>query len=101
MWNCFSLKYENYTKIDKPLAKKPAQKQISEQPRAGGAPSSGGEWDKHLLTYPEILRFGVRLVAKWQWPGQGIERAGECREVVGIIGEDGITAAEGYLPQPA
>ncbi|KAG8314279.1 hypothetical protein J6590_096468 [Homalodisca vitripennis] len=26
----------------------------------------------------------MRLAAKWQWPGQGIERAGECRAVVGI-----------------
>ncbi|KAG8288779.1 hypothetical protein J6590_010889 [Homalodisca vitripennis] len=33
--------------------------------------------------------------------GQGIEQAGECRAVVGILGEGGITAAEGYLPHPA
>ncbi|KAG8293553.1 hypothetical protein J6590_016513 [Homalodisca vitripennis] len=41
------------------------------------------------------LRFGVRLAAKWQWPGQRIEQAGECRAVVGILGEGGITAVEG------
>ncbi|KAG8316474.1 hypothetical protein J6590_049598 [Homalodisca vitripennis] len=80
-------------------------------------PSSGEECDKHLLasvisavwivsrsrrfTYPGSLRFGVRLAVKRQWSGQGIERAGDCRAVVGILGEGGITAAESYLPQPA
>ncbi|KAG8262070.1 hypothetical protein J6590_061122 [Homalodisca vitripennis] len=54
-----------------------------------------------LYTYPGNLRFGVRLVAKWQWTGQGIEQAGECRAVVGILEEGGTTAAEGYLPHPA
>ncbi|KAG8284016.1 hypothetical protein J6590_003708 [Homalodisca vitripennis] len=43
----------------------------------------------------------LMLAAKWQWPGQGIEQAGECRIVVGIMGEGDITAAEGYLPHPA
>ncbi|KAG8283922.1 hypothetical protein J6590_003613 [Homalodisca vitripennis] len=33
--------------------------------------------------------------------GQGIERAGECRAVVVVLGEGGITATEGYLPHPA
>ncbi|KAG8262634.1 hypothetical protein J6590_050128 [Homalodisca vitripennis] len=47
------------------------------------------------------LRFSVRLAAQWQWPGQGIEQAGECRAVVGILREGCITAAEGYLPHPA
>ncbi|KAG8303685.1 hypothetical protein J6590_002693 [Homalodisca vitripennis] len=82
------------TSPDKPLAKKPAQKQISEKPRAGvvipeWSPSSGGEWDKHLLRYPGSLHSGVRLAAKWQSPGQGKEQAGECRAVVGILGEGG------------
>ncbi|KAG8311455.1 hypothetical protein J6590_043370 [Homalodisca vitripennis] len=97
--------------IDNPLANKPAQKQVSEQRRAGGAPTSGGEWDKQILvsvlscldrdslapiclhcsylpilqTYPGNWRFGARLAAKRQWPGQGIEQAGECRAVVGIL----------------
>ncbi|KAG8284571.1 hypothetical protein J6590_100136 [Homalodisca vitripennis] len=111
--------------IDKPLAKKPAQK----------APSSRGEWEKHPLpsilsavwivsgsryfvptpatylfhkyivflcvglykrkilieqTYVAIdvsrsFRFDVGLAA--QWLGQGIEQAGECRAVVGILEE--------------
>ncbi|KAG8257221.1 Synaptotagmin-9 [Homalodisca vitripennis] len=80
----------------------------------GGVPSSGGKGDKHLLVsillgalvvsrsrhfvytastvysltilYFRALHFGVRLTAKWQWPGQGIEQAGECRAVVGILG---------------
>ncbi|KAG8299370.1 hypothetical protein J6590_102796, partial [Homalodisca vitripennis] len=43
----------------------------------------------------------VKVAAKWQWPVQGIERTGECRAVVGIQGEGGITAADGYLPHPA
>ncbi|KAG8256533.1 hypothetical protein J6590_066343 [Homalodisca vitripennis] len=42
-------------------------------------------------------RFNVMLPTKWQWPGQGIERAGECRAVVGILGVGGITATEGHL----
>ncbi|KAG8292144.1 hypothetical protein J6590_046970 [Homalodisca vitripennis] len=33
--------------IDKPFAKKPAQKQISEQRRAARPPSNGSEFDKH------------------------------------------------------
>ncbi|KAG8280592.1 hypothetical protein J6590_078373 [Homalodisca vitripennis] len=37
----------------------------------------------------------MRLSAQWQWSGQGIEQAGECRVVVGILGEDAITVAEG------
>ncbi|KAG8258051.1 hypothetical protein J6590_036790 [Homalodisca vitripennis] len=65
--------------IDKPLAKKPAQKQISEQPRAE-------ETSLHRFYRPLAV---VR---------SGIEQAGECRAVVGILGEGGITAAEGYLP---
>ncbi|KAG8275147.1 hypothetical protein J6590_093018 [Homalodisca vitripennis] len=89
--------------IDKPFAKKPAQKQISEQRRAARPPSNGGECDKHLLpsilsarkifieqTYVAIdvsrsFRFDVGLAA--QWLGHGIEQAGECRAVVGILEE--------------
>ncbi|KAG8308560.1 hypothetical protein J6590_106855 [Homalodisca vitripennis] len=62
--------------IDKPFAKKPAQKQISEQRRAARPPFNGGECDKHLL--PSILS---------AWLGHGIEQAGECRAVVGILEE--------------
>ncbi|KAG8333325.1 hypothetical protein J6590_000457 [Homalodisca vitripennis] len=110
--------------IDNPLAKKPAQKQISEQPRAGGAPMVGSgttissslfcqlcgscldraiffTLQLHIYsirTYPGSL--SVRLAARWQWPGQEIEQAAECRAVVGILGESGITAAEGYNSIP-
>ncbi|KAG8312819.1 hypothetical protein J6590_016003 [Homalodisca vitripennis] len=43
-----------------------------------------------------------REIAFWcEWPGQGIEQAGECRAVVGILEEGGITEAEWYLPHPA
>ncbi|KAG8302831.1 hypothetical protein J6590_025109 [Homalodisca vitripennis] len=42
-------KIRSFPVADTPLAKKPAQKQIYEQPRTGGAPSSGGLWDKHLI----------------------------------------------------
>ncbi|KAG8295289.1 hypothetical protein J6590_083122 [Homalodisca vitripennis] len=41
----------------------------------------------------------MRLAAQWQWSGQGIQQAGECRVVVGILGEGGITVAQ-YLPHP-
>ncbi|KAG8307354.1 hypothetical protein J6590_025004 [Homalodisca vitripennis] len=52
-------------------------------------------------TYPRSLSFSVKLAVKWQWLGQGIEQAGDCRAVVGILREDGITPVEGYLPHPA
>ncbi|KAG8317300.1 hypothetical protein J6590_029868 [Homalodisca vitripennis] len=70
--------------IDKLLAKKPAQKQyLSSHTQEGPVPK----------TYPGSSHFGVRLAAKWQWPGHGIEQAGERRAVVGILGEGGITTA--------
>ncbi|KAG8246927.1 hypothetical protein J6590_073280 [Homalodisca vitripennis] len=52
-----------------------------------------------LLTYSiRSLRFGVRLAAKLQWPGQVIEQTGEYRAVVGILGEDSIQRRRGiYL----
>ncbi|KAG8286827.1 hypothetical protein J6590_051818 [Homalodisca vitripennis] len=83
--------------VDKPLAKKPAQKQISEQPHAGGTSLQWwGVGQASPRTYPGSLRFGVRF-AKWQWSGHGREQAGDCRAVMVILGE----AAEGYLPHPA
>ncbi|KAG8316736.1 hypothetical protein J6590_043272 [Homalodisca vitripennis] len=56
--------------------------------------------DETMKAELDVRTDTIKQLAK-RWRGQGIEQAGECRAVVGILGEGGITAAEGYLPHPA
>ncbi|KAG8298925.1 hypothetical protein J6590_002892 [Homalodisca vitripennis] len=72
--------------IDKPLAKKPAQKQISLQPRAEGALL---EWWGVGQATPRLCFSSCPLSGS---SGQGIEQAGEYRAVMGTLGEGCITS---------